>query len=202
MTQRLRRLFRLWLVLWLAGCATTPPSEPDNLCALFKEQDDWYEASRAAQNRWGAPVHVQMAIMKQESAFVSDARPARAWFLGIIPLSRPSSAYGYSQALDGTWARYQQATGKRGAERDDFADAADFIAWYARQSQLELGISTRDAYRQYLAYHEGQSGYAHGSYRQKPWLMEVARKVSTIAERSQRQLASCRTELDEELALN
>lgn len=190
------------LTLWLLGCATTPPSEPANLCAIFNEKDDWYEASLAAQKAWGIPVAVQMAIMKQESAFVADAQPPRDWFLGFIPLSRPSSAYGYSQALDGTWDQYVESTGHSGAERDDFADAVDFIGWYARQSQSQLGISPRDAYRQYLAYHEGQGGYARGSYQKKPWLRDVARRVASTADRYQRQLDGCKPELDETLASN
>lgn len=189
-------------VLWLAGCATTPPSEPASLCAIFAEKDDWYEASRKAQQRWGVPVSVQMAIMKQESAFVADARPPRRWFLGFIPLSRPSTAYGYSQALDGTWERYQNSTGNAAAKRDDFADAVDFIGWYTHQSQIELGIPPQDAYRQYLAYHEGQGGYQRGSYRQKPWLMQVARAVGATASRYQRQLEGCRPNLDAALAAN
>jgi hypothetical protein len=199
-----RLLSALWLLLafWLAGCATTPPSEPASVCAIFKEQDDWYAASRKAQQRWGVPVAVQMAIMRQESAFVADARPPRRWFLGFIPLSRPSTAYGYSQALDGTWERYQQSTGNNNAERDNFADAVDFIGWYTHQSQVELGISPQDAYRQYLAYHEGQGGYQRGSYRQKPWLIHVARDVGANASRYQRQLEGCRTDLDGALAAN
>ncbi len=192
----------LLLPLGLTGCADAPPGEPSNLCAIFKEKDDWYEASVSAQKEWGMPVAVQMAIMKQESAFIADARPPREWFLGFIPLSRPSSAYGYSQALDGTWDRYVQSTGHTGAGRDDFADAVDFMGWYARQSQTELGIAPGDAYRQYLAYHEGQGGYARRSYRQKPWLMDVARKVASTADRYQRQLDSCKPEFDEELASN
>jgi hypothetical protein len=196
-----------WLPLGLllsfglvTGCATTPPAEPANICAIFAEQDDWYPASLQAQRKWGMPVSVQMAIMKQESAFVADAQPPRRWFLGFIPLSRPSTAYGYSQALDGTWTRYQKSTGNTGAERDDFADAVDFMGWYAHQSQVELGIPPRDAYRQYLAYHEGQGGYERGTYRQKPWLMDVAHKVAADATRYQRQLRGCQPALDAALA--
>jgi len=169
---------------------------------MFEEKDDWYEASVAAQKTWGIPVPVQMAIIKQESAFVADARPPRAWFLGFIPLSRPSSAFGYSQALDGTWDRYKQSTGHSGAERDDFADSVDFIGWYAQLSQKELGISMADTYRQYLAYHEGQGGYARGSYLKKPWLQDVARKVAGTADRYERQLAGCKPDLEEDLASN
>lgn len=185
-----------------AGCATSPPAEPANVCAIFQEQGEWYAASRQVQDQWGVPVPVQMAIMKQESAFVADAQPPRRWYLGFIPGPRPSTAYGYSQALDGTWQRYQESTGHSDAERDDFADAADFIGWYVRQTQRVLGIPPRDAYRQYLAYHEGQAGYARGSYRQKPWLLDVAHHVAADASRYQRQLRGCRIELDEALASN
>jgi hypothetical protein len=188
----------LLVAMGFTGCATSPPKEPGNLCAIFAEKEDWYAASRAAQRQWGAPVSVQMAIMRQESAFVADARPPRQWFLGFIPLSRPSTAYGYSQALDGTWERYRKSTGRTDAERDDFADAADFIGWYAHLSQTELGLSNRDAYRQYLAYHEGQGGYQRGSYRQKPWLMDLARKVAGTATRYQRQLDACESGLEAE----
>jgi len=177
----------------LTGCATAPPSTPSNLCAIFAEKEDWYAASRSAQRQWGVPVSVQMAIMKQ-----ADARPPRDWFLGFIPLGRPSTAYGYSQALDGTWERYQASTGRTDAERDDFADAVDFIGWYTHVSQVELGISTHDAYRQYLAYHEGQRGYKRGTYWQKAWLMDVARKVAGTATRYQRQLETCQPEIDAE----
>jgi hypothetical protein len=37
--------------------------------------------------------------------------PPHVYRLGIIPMGRMSSAYGYSQALDGTWAEYQRETG-------------------------------------------------------------------------------------------
>jgi hypothetical protein len=74
------------------------------------------------------------------------------------------------------------------------------MGWYANQSRIELGIPPSDAYRQYLAYHEGQAGYARGSFRRKPWLMDVARKVESTASRYQRQLRSCRPELDAALA--
>ena len=186
-------------VLMMTGCASSPPAGTSNICSILKEKPDWYEASLHAQKTWGVPVAVQMAIIKQESAFVADARPPRKWILGIIPGSRVSTAYGYSQALDGTWDRYRQSTGHTGAERDDFADAVDFIGWYTQQTQQELGIPTGDAYRQYLAYHEGQGGYQRGSYRQKPWLTDVAHTVAANSTRYRQQLNSCKPELDEAL---
>jgi hypothetical protein len=185
---------------WLAGCASSPPDHPGDVCSIFEEKDDWYAAVRESQRRWGVPVPVQMAIINRESSFVDDARPPRVRFLGFIPLWRPTSAYGYCQATDATWERYQGATDNGGADRDDFADAADFVGWYVHRSQVELGISPGDAYRQYLAYHEGQGGYRRGSYRSKPALLKAARQVADQARRYRGQLAGCRAALDGALA--
>jgi hypothetical protein len=187
--------------LLVSGCATSPPRNPSNLCDIFREKDDWYSGVRASEARWDVPIPIQMAIIRHESAFVADARPPRTWFL-FIPTGRVSSAYGYSQALDGTWERYLRMTGRWTASRDDFEDASDFVGWYVWQTSRELGIPTDDAYRQYLAYHEGPSGYAKGSYRQKTWLVDVAKNVARTARRYDGQLAGCRGEFDEDYARN
>jgi hypothetical protein len=55
-----------------------------------------------------------------------------------------------------------------------------------------LGIAPDDARNQYLAYHEGHSGYARGSYNAKPWLLRVASRVDERAEMYERQLVGCR----------
>ena len=193
------RFFLLLCIAVCAGCATSPPSRTTDICLIFEEKEDWYPATRKAEQRWGVPVPVQMAIIDRESSYVADARPPRYRLFGFIPLGRPTSAYGYAQALDATWDRYREATGNSGADRDDFDDATDFVGWYVTQSQRELGIPRGDAYRQYLAYHEGQGGYRRGSYRQKPQLLKAARKVATEAGRYRRQLARCRPALDEAL---
>jgi hypothetical protein len=36
-----------------------------------------------------------------------------------VPWSRPTSAYGFSQAVDATWDWYQQSTGNPDADRGD-----------------------------------------------------------------------------------
>lgn len=184
------------LSLLLAGCATSPPSNINNLCTIFKEKDDWYKDSKAAQKRWGTPIHVQMAIMRQESAFRDDAQPARRKLLGIVPWTRPSSAYGYPQAKDATWEWYIDKTGNWGADRDDFADAVDFIGWYTNISNRTLGISKWDAKHQYLAYHEGHGGYRNRSYKKKAWLMNIANKVDAQSKSYARQLKGCEKSLD------
>ncbi|CAL1241437.1 conserved protein of unknown function [Candidatus Methylocalor cossyra] len=181
--------------LWLAGCASAPPKNPADLCALFRERDGWYAAALRAERRWGLPVPVQMAIINRESGFVEDARPPRYRFLGVIPLWRLSSAYGYGQVKDATWDWYRATTGQADADRDAFEDVVDFVAWYGHQSRSQLGISPYDAYRHYLAYHEGHAGYRRGSYRAKPGLKRVARQVAADARRYRRQLAGCQAAL-------
>ena len=134
--------------------------------------------------------------MRQESSFKHDAQPPRETFLGIPLWWRKSSAYGYAQVKDATWDWYISKTGNRGADRDDYEDAVDFMGWYSSVSKKTLGISQWDAYNQYLAYHEGHGGWKRKSYNQKPWLIKVARKVDGHAKQYHGQLKSCRANLD------
>ena len=182
----------LFFVFSLAACTAVPPKNSDNICATFKEKDDWYADAKESYEKWGVPVSVQMAIMHQESHFVADAQPPRPWLLGFIPWFRPSSAYGYAQVKDETWDDYLNKAGSWCADRDDFADAADFIGWYRNISHSRLGISKGDARNLYLAYHEGHSGYQRKSYINKPELKRVADKVAYRARLFQSQLGACK----------
>lgn len=185
----------LGMALLLAACTTAPPGNVNDACAIFAENDDWLPPAKSASQRWGVPLPVLLAIIYYESSFRADAQPPRRWILGFIPGPRPSSAYGYSQALDGTWERYVAATGKRGADRDDFGDAVDFIGWYVNETAQRNRVAKSDAYNQYLAYHEGQEGFARGTHRQKPWLMQRAGQVRQQAERYRAQLNRCQARL-------
>ncbi|MDQ6950267.1 MAG: transglycosylase SLT domain-containing protein [Mariprofundales bacterium] len=167
----------------------------DDICDIFQQNHDWYNAADDAYKKWGIPPFVTLAIMHQESHFNATAKPPRATFLWIFPGAHLSSAYGYSQALDGTWERYQQTTGNSGADRDDFDDAVDFIGWYCDQSHAIANIAKTDTYNLYLAYHEGQVGYNQGTYRRKKWLQKIAQKVQRLANLYQRQLQQCQKSL-------
>ena len=184
------------MALLLQGCAGGPPRNIDNAWAFLSEKSGWYDATQRAQRRWGIPAHIQLAIVHQESRFKSAAQPPRSTLLGFIPWKRPSTAYGYSQAKDGTWQWYIDKTGNRGADRDDFSDATDFIGWYGDMTFRLLKIPKDDAFRQYLAYHEGHGGYKKQSYKTKSWLVAVAHKVSARATRYKKQLWSCADDLD------
>jgi hypothetical protein len=186
----------IWTIALLTACSATPPKNTENICAVFRQNDDWYEAAKAAYRRWGIPVPVQMAIMNQESSFVADAQPPRKWILGFIPAGRPTTAYGYAQAIDKTWENYQSQTGHWGADRDDFADSCDFIGWYCAISYRKLGVSPWDAQNLYLTYHEGHGGYQRKTYLLKHWLLNTSEKVAERAKRYSMQLAACQQELE------
>ncbi|HEX9858156.1 MAG TPA: lytic transglycosylase [Paracoccaceae bacterium] len=184
------------LLLFLASCGGggrfSAPRDLDDACSIVRERPQYYNAMKASERRWGIPVHVQMATIHQESKFVGNARTPHRFLLGIIPMGRQSSAYGFSQALDGTWEEYQKAQRRRSAKRDRIDDATDFMGWYMYESSTKLGISTSDARSQYLAYHEGRTGFANGSYNQKNWLVAVAERVAQRSEIYQAQLQACR----------
>lgn len=182
------------LVAVLAACGGREYSAPrhlDDACAMTSERPRYFQAMRATERRWDVPVPVQMAIIHAESRFIGDARTPHRWAAGVIPMGRQSSAFGYSQALDGTWEEYQGESGNRGARRDDIRDATDFIGWYSRKSWERNGIHPTDARNLYLAYHEGHNGFRTRSYEAKPWLMGVADRVATRAAMYDQQLRSC-----------
>ncbi len=183
------------LVCALASCGArefSPPRDLENACAIVAERPRYLAAMRATERKWGIPVPVQMATIHQESKFVGNARTPLQWSLGVIPMGRQSSAYGYVQALDATWEEYLRETGNDGARRENIRDATDFMGWYMDRAHRRLGIPKGDARNQYLAYHEGLTGYARQSYRAKPWLMTIAGSVATRAERYDAQLRACR----------
>lgn len=191
----MNRFLKLAIVCLVASCggggSYKAPRNLDNACALASERPAYFNAMRATERRWGIPIHVQMASIHQESKFIGNAKTPHQYALGIIPIGRQSSAYGYSQALDGTWEEYQKETGNRRARRDNIKDATDFMGWYMDGTEKRLGVSKWDAASQYLAYHEGRSGFANGSHRNKPWLMSVASKVNSRADTYRAQLIAC-----------
>lgn len=182
-------------VLILNSCASPPPSDVNNICTIFKQYPSWYRAAKDVERRWKIPVTVQMAIIHQESKFDSTARPPRTKLFRVIPWRRPSTAYGYTQALNSTWANYKMTNGGMLSSRGSFSDGVDFIGWYANQAYRKAGISRIDTYSLYLAYHEGVGGYQRQTHTQKPWLLNVARKVQAKEALYRMQLNQCSSAL-------
>jgi hypothetical protein len=190
MLARVTALILMLSVVLMAGCASAPPKRQDNLCAIFDQYPEWYDAARASADEWGTPPHILMAFVKAESSFRHDAKPPWDWFL-FIPLGRKSSAVGYAQAKDEAWEEYKDETGGLFKSRSDMEDALDFIGWYNDKSSKTLGISKWDPKRLYLAYHEGRGGYARGSYKSKPEVVRAANRVDQQAREYGAQLRQC-----------
>ena len=190
-----KHLFAIAVCSMVLGACATPPDAPGNICEIFDEKRHWYKAAKKSEKRWGAPIALQLAILRVESSFDNNARPKRDWFL-FVPVGRPSSAEGYAQAVDGTWKQYQKSTGRRGADRNNIRDALDFVGWYVNRSSKKLGISKSNAYAQYLAYHEGIGGYKKRSYRKKSGVKQSARRVQRQTSTYSRQLRGCQAKLD------
>ncbi len=190
MVTRVVRVLLASTVGLVVSCAAPPPAQQDNLCSIFDQYPQWYDAAKESSDKWGTPPHILMAFVRQESSFRHDAKPPRDWFL-FIPLGRKSSAVGYAQAKSQTWEEYEDETGGFFKSRSDMEDALDFIGWYNDKTNKALGISKWDPKRLYLAYHEGRGGYSRGSYKAKPWLLRIANNVDWQAKEYGAQLRAC-----------
>ena len=187
--------FAFAVFLFFSSCGIIPsgsvPRNIDNACSIVEQRPHYLRAFKATERRWGVPVSVQMAIIHQESSFKANAKTPMRYIFGIIPRGRQSSAYGYAQALDGTWEEYKKSAGRFIAQRSNIRDATDFMGWYMNETKRRNGIALTDAKNQYFAYHEGHTGFARGSHRKKPWLISVAKKVSNRSAKYKRQLRQC-----------
>lgn len=189
-----RPIRALVLMLFVAACGSSNYSAPNNLdnaCSIVEQRPHYLAAMKRTERRWGVPIAVQMATIYQESKFIGNARTPVQYTLGVIPMGRQSSAYGYSQALDGTWDDYKRDQGGWGARRDSIDDATDFMGWYFDKTEQHLGIPKTNTKHQYLAYHEGRTGYQRGSYNRKGWLLKVSDAVADRAVLYDAQLRSC-----------
>lgn len=189
------RVLAVGFVLVLGACATAP-NRINNVCAVFDQRDGWFNnwrsAAESTQRKYGIPVHVLMATVRKESGFNSYARPPRTKLFGFIPWTRVSSAYGYSQALDGTWSQYRRETGNFTASRTNFADAVDFVGWYHTKTVDTYGVARDDTYNLYLAYYMGWGAYKRGDWRGNSGIQRYARDTAAMADRYRSQLQSCR----------
>ena len=183
-------IFVLCNFVIITGCAGVPKNQ-ENACSILEQKKRWRSALKKTERKWGVSPGMQLAFIKTESNFRPTARTQRKYFLGLIPSGRISSAYGYSQALDGTWKEYKRSTGNRSHRRSNFAHSTNFIGWYVNKSNRLLGISKNNAYLQYLAYHQGQAGFKTGAYKNKSGLLKVAKKTSYNKKIFDGQLKKC-----------
>ena len=126
--------FKISLLFLILGCSSIPQNT-SNSCEIFDERYLWYKHSKKVEQKWGTPIYIQLAIIKMESDFDWLAKPKRKNYLKLFHLKRPSSSFGYSQAIKGTWEQYKQETGNKFATRARFKDSVDFIGWYTNKTK-------------------------------------------------------------------
>ena len=177
----------------LSSCSSIPKNTADS-CSIFSERYLWYKYAKKTEKKWGTPIYIQLAIIKMESDFDWLAKPGRTKIFKIIPYKRPSSSFGYSQAVKGTWKQYKSETGNKFATRTRFKDSVDFIGWYTNKTEQILKISKKDAFKQYIAYHEGWGNYKN--YRKKQKVILLANKVKVQSNKYRSQLKKCEKKLN------
>ena len=147
----------LFLFLFIVSACSSIPKNTADGCSIFSERYLWYKHAKKTEQKWGTPINLQLAIIKMESDFDWLAKPPRQKLFKVIPYKRQSSSFGYSQAIRGTWKQYKEETGNKYATRTRFKDSVDFIGWYTNKTEKILKIPKNDAFKQYVAYHEGLS---------------------------------------------
>ena len=189
----MKKFFFLIFFLILISCSSIRKNTADG-CSIFSERYLWYKHAKKTERKWGTPIYIQLAIIKMESDFDWLAKPDRKKIFKIIPFKRPSSSFGYSQAVKGTWKQYKQETNNPLATRARFKDSVDFIGWYTNKTEKLLKISKKDAFRQYIAYHEGWGNYKN--YNKKQKVILLAKKVQTQSNKYKSQLHKCSKSLN------
>ena len=187
------KLLLIFIFFLISACSSIPKNTSDS-CSIFNERYLWYKYTKKTEQKWGTPIYLQLAIIKMESDFDWLAKPERQKIFKVIPYKRPSSSFGYSQAVKGTWDQYKKETNNKLATRARFRDSVDFIGWYTDKTEKLLKISKKDVYRQYLAYHEGWGNYKNYKNNQK--VIILAKKVTKQANEYRKQLKKCQKRLN------
>ena len=182
----------LFIIFFLSACSSIPKNA-SNSCSIFEEKYLWYKHAKKTEQKWGTPVYLQLAIIKMESSFDRFAKPPRQKLFKVVPYKRPSSSFGYSQAVIGTWKQYKEETGNKFATRSRFKDSVDFIGWYTNKTEKILKISKKDTFKQYIAYHEGWGNFKN--YKGNEKVINLAKRVEKQSNIYKQQLAKCKNSL-------
>ena len=162
---KILKINSLLIILFFISACSSIPSNTSNSCSIFNERYLWFKHANKSEKKWGTPVHLQLAIIKMESDFDWLAKPPRQKLFKVIPYKRPSSSFGYSQAIKKTWELYKNETSNPLALRTRFKDSVMFIGWYINKTNKINKIPPNDSYRQYLNYYLGWGGYAKKIYK-------------------------------------
>ncbi len=190
-----KKYFYLFIFLFIASCSSVPKNTA-NACKLFKDHYLWYKHSKKSSQIYGAPIHIILAFVNKESGFNRWAKPKRKKLFKIIPYKRPSSSFGYSQAVKKTWEQYKNETKSPLALRSRFKDSVMFIGWYMKKTNEINKIPFNDAYRQYLNYYLGWGSYTKGIYKTDKKAIILAKNVEKQSKIYKNQLRECKKNLD------
>ena len=181
-----------FIFIFICACSSIPKNTADS-CSIFSERYLWYKYAKKTEQKWGTPIYIQLAIIKMESNFDWLAKPERQKIFKVIPFKRPSSSFGYSQAIKGTWAQYKKETNNNFATRTRFKDSVDFIGWYTNKTEEILNVSKKDAFKQYIAYHEGWGNFKN--YKSNEKVISLAKRVEKQSNIYKKQLSECKNSL-------
>ena len=150
-------------------------------CEILTQNPSWSKSLKAAQDKYNLPPAYAMALIYQESTFKAEAK------------SKGSTAYGYAQAIDGTWKHFQKDV-KPNAKRNNFDDSVQFVGWYTTQLAKSTKLKMTDSYNLYMAYMLGATGfkrYKAGTFKNKDKIVEdkkLAQKVKDFTAHYKAQL--------------
>ena len=183
-------------IFFFAASCSSIPKYPQNACKIFGQKYLWYKSAKKSSETYGVPIHIILAFVKKESGFNRWAKPARAKLFKIIPYKRPSSSFGYSQAVKKTWEMYKTETGNPLALRSRFKDSVMFIGWYIKKTNKINKVPLDDSYRQYLNYYLGWGNYAKKTYKTDKKAILFAKSVEKQSKIYKNQLRECKKSLD------
>ncbi len=190
-----RNLIYFIILFFVVSCSSVP-KYPQNACKIFGENYLWYKSTKKSSETYGAPIYIILAFINKESGFNRWAKPKRTKLFKVIPYKRPSSSFGYSQAIKKTWELYKRETNNPLAIRTRFKDSAMFIGWYMNKTKEINKIPLNDSYRQYLNYYLGLGNYAKKIYKTDKKAVILAKNVQKQAKIYKSQLAQCQKGLN------
>jgi len=186
----------LFITLFFLVSCSSIPKYPQNACKIFGQNYLWYKSIKKSSETYNVPIHVILAFVNKESGFNRWAKPPRTKIFKIVPYKRPSSSFGYSQAVKKTWELYKSETDNSLALRTRFKDSVMFIGWYINKTNKINKIPRDDAYRQYLNYYLGWGSYAKKVYKTDKKSIIFAKKVKQQSKVYKNQLKECKKSLD------
>jgi len=185
-----------FIIFFFSVSCSSIPKYPTNACKIFEEKYLWYKHAKKSSETYDVPIHIILAFVNKESGFNRFAKPKRSKLFKIVPYKRPSSSFGYSQAVKKTWELYKTETNNPLALRVRFKDSVMFIGWYINKTYKINKISHNDSYRQYLNYYLGWGNYAKKSYKTNKKAIIFAKNVEKQSKIYKSQLKECQKSLD------